>query len=123
MVAYLKDLFVEGNTYSMPTEIFQSALDASPGIDDPEQLWARFIEVPLAAGLGTVITYVLQHSTFFVVTNTRPENRVNVTVPHLLGSRMTMVVSTCTLLQADEGEEIRRCPSSSGCMGSGSKRV
>lgn len=106
MVAYLKDLFVEGNTYSMPTEIFQSALDASLGIDDPEQLWARFIEVPLAARLGTVSTYVLQHSTIFVVTNTRPENRVNVTVPHLLDSRMTMVVSTCTLLQANEGEAI-----------------
>ena len=103
MVAYLKDLFVEGNTYSIPTEIFQSALDGSLGIDDHEQLLVRFIVVPLEAGLGTVSTDVLQSFTFFVPTNTRPEKRAIVTAPHLLSSRTTMTVSTCTLLQANEG--------------------
>ena len=74
LVTYLKDLFVEGNTYSMPAELFQSAVGVSLAIDDTEQLWARFIAVPLEAGPAPS-TDVLRHSTIFVVTNTRPEKR------------------------------------------------
>lgn len=105
-MAYLKGVFQYGDIFSMPTELFEAA---RLGLYDPADASDPIKFLLDAAGSQAVYDLDdVASTTFFMVVNTRPENRTYVDVPHLQRSRHTIAVVVYDVI-AKRGERVCVC--------------
>ena len=106
-VEYLKDLFVEGNIYSVASIMFRFALEKDVDVTVADTVLKTLASDSLEdLSQGQASRELIAGSTFFSVTNARPERRTLVQPQHLVAERWTMRVSLCTVLSQRDEEVI-----------------